>query len=43
LAALAFGDIGRTDAQPILAQLLHDPDRPVRLAAATAILELKGS
>src|SRR3954447_18802837 len=38
-AAMAFGDIGRPDAQPILSQLLHDPERPVRLAAATAILE----
>ena len=41
LAALAFGAIGRTDAQPVLAQLLKDPDPDVRLAAATALLQLK--
>ena len=39
--AWAFGDIGRTDAQPILARLLKDDQQPVRLAAATAALELK--
>jgi HEAT repeat protein len=41
MAAMAFGDIGRTDAQPILAKLLKDDQQSVRLAAATAILELK--
>ncbi|HWB53173.1 MAG TPA: HEAT repeat domain-containing protein, partial [Tepidisphaeraceae bacterium] len=41
LAALAFGAIGRTDAQPILAKLLTDDDPDVRISAATAILELK--
>jgi HEAT repeat protein len=41
LAALAFGAIGRSDAQPILQKLLAAPEEPVRLAAATAILELK--
>ena len=40
LAALAFGTIGRTDAQPVLSRLLRD-DRPeVRLAAAEAILQI---
>ena len=43
MAALALGAIGRTDAQPLLAPLLANPDQSVRLAAATAILELKGS
>jgi HEAT repeat protein len=37
LAALAFGAIGRRDAQPILSKLLHDSDPDVRLAAADAI------
>jgi HEAT repeat protein len=41
LAALAFGAIGRTDAQPTLTPLLKDPNEDVRLAAATAILQLK--
>lgn len=41
LAALAFGAIGRPDAQPVLAGLLRDPDQDVRIAAATAILQLK--
>lgn len=41
LGALALGAIGRSDAQPILAPLLKDASQPVRLAAATAILELK--
>jgi len=41
LAALAFGQIGRADAQPILAPMLKDPNAPVRLAAATALLQLK--
>ena len=41
LAAMAFGAIGRSDAQPILAELLKDPNQPVRLAAATALLQLR--
>jgi HEAT repeat protein len=41
LAALAFGAIGRTDAQDELRDLLRDADPNVRLAAATAILQLK--
>ena len=41
LAALAFGAIGRTDAQDELATLLKDPDADVRVAAATAILQLR--
>ena len=40
LAALALGDIGRNDAQGTLAQLLKDQNQDVRIAAATAILEL---
>jgi HEAT repeat protein len=41
LAALAFGQIGRPDAQPILAPMLKDANESVRLAAATAVLQLK--
>jgi hypothetical protein len=41
LAAMAFGAIGRADAQEYLAPLLKDEDADVRLAAATAILQLK--
>lgn len=41
LAALAFGAIGRADAQGYLTPLLRDPNPDVRLAGATAILELK--
>ncbi len=41
LAALAFGEIGRSDAQDILRPMLKDQTPPVRLAAATAILQLK--
>ena len=41
MAALALGAIGRSDAQPLLSPLLADGDQSVRLAAATAILELK--
>lgn len=41
LAALAFGAIGRADAQPILAKLLKDSDAEVQLAAATALLQLR--
>jgi HEAT repeat protein len=40
LGARALGDIGRTDAQPILSALLKDDDILVRVCAATAILEL---
>jgi HEAT repeat protein len=40
LAALAFGAIGRTDAQSTLANLLRDGDQNVRLAAATGVLQL---
>jgi HEAT repeat protein len=40
-AAMAFGAIGRTDAQGMLGQLLHDGDANVRVAAAEAILELE--
>jgi HEAT repeat protein len=43
MAALALGAIGRADAQPLLSPLLADSDQSVRLAAATAILELKAS
>jgi len=42
LGALALGSIGRSDAQDALAKLLNDPSQNVRLAAATAILELHG-
>mgnify|MGYP001380010451 CR=1 FL=1 len=42
LAALALGAIGRADAQPALAKLLSDPEASVRLAAAVAVLQLKG-
>ena len=41
LAALAFGAIGRPDAQQLLTPLLKDAQPTVRLAAATAILQLK--
>src|SRR6185437_2352065 len=41
LAALALGAIGRSDAQDVLRKLLSDRDAGVRIAAATAILELK--
>jgi HEAT repeat protein len=41
MAALAMGAIGRPDAQPLLAPLLGSDQQPVRLAGATAILELK--
>lgn len=40
LAALALGAIGRSDAQPVLSDLLKDDDSDVRLAAATALLQL---
>jgi HEAT repeat protein len=40
LAAMAFGAIGRSDAQPRLAELLKDTDPDVRLAAANALLAI---
>ena len=40
LAALAFGAIGRTDAQPVLRDLLKDKDPKVRVAAAAAVLQV---
>jgi HEAT repeat protein len=43
LAALALGSIGRTDAQDELRRLLSDPQANIRLAAASAILELNKS
>lgn len=44
LAALAFGAIGRSDAQDELRRLMSDPEPNVQLAAAAAILQLnKGS
>lgn len=41
LAALAFGDIGRSDAQDKLKDMLVDPMPDVQLAAATAVLKLR--
>jgi HEAT repeat protein len=43
MAALALGDIGRSDAQDELKSLLKDRDPGVRLAAATAVLQLKAA
>lgn len=40
-AALAFGAVGRSDAQDELRKLLVDSDTNVRIAAAEAILQLK--
>jgi HEAT repeat protein len=40
LAALAIGDIGRTDSQPLLKTLLKDRDPDVRIAAAGALVEI---
>jgi HEAT repeat protein len=40
LAALALGDIGRRDAQPLLKPLLNDRDPSVQVAAAQAILQV---
>jgi HEAT repeat protein len=40
MAAMAFGDIGRTDSQPKLARLLKDTSPEVRLAAARALVEI---
>jgi HEAT repeat protein len=41
LAAFAFGSIGRPDAQDDLRKLLSDSNADVRLAAATAVLQLE--
>jgi HEAT repeat protein len=41
LAALALGAIGRADAHETLATLIKDPDPDVRVAAASAILQLR--
>lgn len=41
LAALALGEIRRSDAQPALGKLLRDKEASVRVAAATAILQLR--
>jgi len=41
LAARAFGAIGRSDAQPILETLMKDASPEVRLAAASAVLQLR--
>lgn len=43
LAALAFGEIGRSDSQPVLAGMLKDSEEQVRIAAAMAMLQLKDS
>ena len=40
LAAMAFGDIGRSDAQQYLARLIKDENPNVRLAAAKALVEI---
>lgn len=41
LAAMAFGAIGRMDSQQMLGKLLSDNDEDVRIAAASAILQLR--
>ena len=41
MAASAMGAIGRSDLQPYLKGLLDDPESEVRIAAATAILQLR--
>jgi HEAT repeat protein len=41
LAAFALGAIGRSDSQAALAPLLEDADTNVKLAAATAIMQLR--
>jgi HEAT repeat protein len=43
LAALAMGAIGRSDSQSSLSVLLKDTNQDVRIAAATAILQLKAT
>jgi HEAT repeat protein len=40
MAAQTFGEIGRTDAQPLLAPLLRDPEPSVRLVGAEALLQI---
>lgn len=40
LAAMAFGAIGRIDAQQMLGKLLLDTDEDVRIAAASSLLQL---
>jgi HEAT repeat protein len=40
LAALALGEIARSDTQETLAKLLKDDDKDVRVAAATAALQV---
>ena len=40
LAALALGDIRRTDSQPVLAKLMTDSSADVRVAAAAALIEI---
>ena len=40
LAALALGDIGRPDDQPVLRKLLDDQQPDVRVTAAAALLEI---
>ncbi len=40
LAAMAFGGIGRPDAQQMLGKLLKDTDEDVRIAASSALLQL---
>jgi HEAT repeat protein len=40
-AAMAMGAIGRSDLQPYLKNLLGDSEATVRIAAATAILQLR--
>lgn len=41
MAALAFGDIGRSDAQARLKPLLEDKEPEVQIAAATAVMKLR--
>jgi HEAT repeat protein len=41
LAALAFGAIGRSDAQEMLKKLLGDGNADVRIAAGEAVMQLK--
>jgi len=41
LAALAFGAIGRADAQEYLQKMIKDTDPEVRISAAQAVLQLK--
>lgn len=43
LAAMALGEIGRSDAQPTLSKLLNDESPQVRLGAAAAVLMIARS